>query len=104
GGAYERASGVGPRFYLSFQIPIGLVRVRNTGMTARTSGDFAKMESVSFGAGAAFTAEIWNFNLNAPEIALNPQLNAGIFINSPLSDLSKLSSLNLSYVVGGAFR
>jgi hypothetical protein len=105
GFAYETQSGAGPRMYLSLQIPLGLLRVNNTGYSADTSSEAARMETAVFGAGGVFTLEYWDFNQNEPWSPIfNPQLNFGILLNSALADLSKLERPRLSLISGLALR
>ncbi|MCP3143577.1 hypothetical protein [Pyxidicoccus xibeiensis] len=105
GFAYERASGRGPRMYLSLQIPLGLLRVNNTGHSADTSSEAARMETAVFGAGGVFTLEIWDFNQNEPWSPIfNPQLNFGVLLNSALGDLAKLERPRVSFISGVALR
>jgi hypothetical protein len=104
GFAREFSTGRGARGYISFQIPLGVLRTKNTGFGATTSSSYEKLETASFGAGAVYTIEPWDFNTNEPLTPLNIQVNMGLLLNTDLNRLTNLGRVRGSAIAGLAFR
>ncbi|XXF76698.1 hypothetical protein P2318_27120 [Myxococcaceae bacterium GXIMD 01537] len=74
--------GMGPRAFITAQIPTGLVRLPNSGQGVVDSTAYGLVEAAVFGAGVMGVVEFYDFDRAAPPLPLNPQLHLGVLLST----------------------
>lgn len=94
--------GIGPRAFVTAQVPTGLFRIPNSGFAATSSSSYATVESAIFGIGALGVIEAYDFDRAAPALPFNPQLHFGLLASSTLKEGAPPP--RLSAILGAGFR
>ncbi|MBZ4420393.1 hypothetical protein [Myxococcus sp. RHSTA-1-4] len=94
--------GVGPRAFLTIEIPTGLVRWPGAGYDATSSTSYRRLEAAVFGIGALAVLEVYDFDNAKQFLSFNPQLHAGVLLSTVPQ--AGIKPPQLSLVTGMAVR